>query len=588
MAKYSAARLRAALTNDEIVPYFQPMVEMRTGHLSGFEVLARWNHPEDGTVQPTDFIPLAEGSDLIGALTERMLVEAFREIEGLPSHLSLAINVSTVSLRDRSLPGLVAAAAKQGKFNLNQLTIEITESALVHTIENAQAVSMLLKELGVRLAIDDFGTGYSSLRNLQAITFDEIKVDASFVRLMTQRRDCRKIVAAVIGLGQSLGMVTVAEGIEDPEQADMLMRLGCDVGQGWLYGRPLQAAAMRVLLDKLLFDKVTACPAREFAPHRNGEMSAAWTRLESLPGQRLPQLQALYDGAPVGLCLLDRELRYVSLNKRLAEINHLPVSNHLGRTVEEVMPAVYEKVEPYLKQALHGKSVSGLEVYGGNEDSIGPRTVVMATFEPALDEAGEIVGVTASITDITELRQTKDALLESENNYRDSIELSPQLMWTADADGTITAASPRWEELTGMPVAEALGQGWIAALHPQDVKGTRADWQRSLSTGQPLDIEYRVRLRSGEWFWVRSRAAARRGADGEIVRWYGILEDNDKYKRVVMALERSEARLQAILKLVPAGLLPEELTGDTCGDEGGVDGESDGHERLVPGSAARS
>lgn len=198
------AELRKALKSAEIVPYFQPMVGIRTGKLVGFEVLARWLHPQRGTIHPDEFIPVAEQDGLIGELTETILLQAFAATAALKKDLNISVNVSPIQLRDPSLPEEIRRAAAMAAFPLRQLTIEITESALVDNLELAGSIAAKLKRLGVKLALDDFGTGYSSLRNLQALPFDELKVDRSFVSSMVQSRDSRKIVAAVIGLGQSL------------------------------------------------------------------------------------------------------------------------------------------------------------------------------------------------------------------------------------------------------------------------------------------------------------------------------------------------------------------------------------------------
>src|ERR1700722_15097358 len=224
--------LRRGIESGEIVPYYQPLTELRTGQLIGFEVLARWKHPLRGMVPPDEFIRMAEDAGCIGQLMEQILVQAFRTMQRLPEYLRLSINVSAIQLRDRSLRRQVSLAAEEAGFSLERLTVEITESALVGNIENARSITEELKALGVRIAIDDFGTGYSSLRHLHALPFDEIKVDRSFVQTMLLRRESRKIVAAIIGLGQSLGLTTVAEGVEDQAQADMLLWLGCDLAQG--------------------------------------------------------------------------------------------------------------------------------------------------------------------------------------------------------------------------------------------------------------------------------------------------------------------------------------------------------------------
>ncbi len=233
--------LRQAIADDQIIPHFQPLVRLDTERLIGFEMLARWPHPTRGMVSPAEFIPVAEDAGLIGPMTERLLRRACRVAAGWPADVSLACNVSPLQLRDRSLPIMVRAALDESGLPPHRLELEITESALVGDLNLARDVLCELKALGVRLALDDFGTGYSSLRHLKMLPFDKLKIDAGFVGAMADNAESRKIVAAVVGLGQSLGLITVAEGVEDTETAALLRGLGCDVGQGWLFGRPAAA-----------------------------------------------------------------------------------------------------------------------------------------------------------------------------------------------------------------------------------------------------------------------------------------------------------------------------------------------------------
>ncbi len=323
------AQVRSALEKEELEPCFQPVVELSTGRLAGFEVLARWHHPALGLILPPNFISLAEEYGLIGELMHQIVRKAFKSAKDLPEPLVLAINVSPTQLRDLSIPSQIRRAAEKGGFPLERLAIEITENALVDNMAQAQKIIGDLKAMGCKIALDDFGTGYSSLRHLQALPFDEIKVDGSFVRSMTNTRESRKIVAAILGLGHSLGLVTVAECVETEEQADMLLCLGCEIGQGWLYGRPATA-------DQL--PKIVAAAPQRLSPRllRPGDRGIV-SSLEALPVQRLAQLHAIYDGAPVGLCFLDRKFRYVSLNRRLADMNGSTIEAHLGRTVQELV-----------------------------------------------------------------------------------------------------------------------------------------------------------------------------------------------------------------------------------------------------------
>ncbi len=232
------AELRQAIIDDAIVPHYQPLVSLKTGALIGCEMLARWPHPSRGMVSPVEFIPIAEDIGLIGAMTERLLAQACKDAAAWSSPIVLACNISPLHLRDPALPGMLRTVLESSRLPADRLELEITESALVGDIALARGLLDQLKGLGVRLALDDFGTGYSSLRHLQVLPFDKIKIDRSFVASMATDVESGKIVSAVIGLSQSLGLETVAEGIETEDVAGLLRALGCDVGQGWLFGRP--------------------------------------------------------------------------------------------------------------------------------------------------------------------------------------------------------------------------------------------------------------------------------------------------------------------------------------------------------------
>ncbi len=541
--------LRRALDDNQIVPYFQPLVELRTGALTGFEVLARWQHPVVGTIYPADFIPLAEESGVMGLFTEQLLRGAFAAAAILPDHLTLSVNISLTQLTDRSLPRHISTAAQQANFPLQRLILEITESALIGNPELAYLIANELQQQGSRLALDDFGTGYSSLRHLQALPFDELKVDATFVRSMTFTRESRKIAAAIIGLGNSLGLVTVAEGIEDKTHADMLLWLGCNLGQGFFYGKPMPAEELPSLLKGEMPSHPLDTPASD---------PTMPLRLEAFPTQRLAHLHAIYDGAPVGLCFLDRDLRYISVNKRLAEMHNLPIARHLGRPFREVHPGLYKQFEPYLRRALGGEAITGIEAPYPGPDQSDQNYTALVSFQPARDEVDEIIGISVAVVDITERKRAEEALAESEDHYRHTVELNPQVPWNASPKGAIIDVSHRWGEMTGLTKEQSLGDGWIRVLHPDDIRPTLAAWDHSLQTGEPVDVEYRIRRRDGLWRWMRARAAPRRTESGDIMRWYGTVEDIDDRKKAEEALRASEARLQAIFDAVPVGLIIAE------------------------------
>ena len=237
-----AEELARALAHDEIVPYLQPLVELRTERTAGFEVLARWLHPTRDVVQPLEFIPIAERSGLIGALNERLLHRACAAAADWPADIRLAVNVSPSQLRDPTLPERLQAIAEGARFPLRRLSVEITEKTVIEDFDVARRIFGILKSLGVQIALDDFGIGYSGLRRLQLLPFDALKIDAAFVESIATQQESRTIVAAIVNLCHSLGLTAVAEGIETRDQADMLRQLDCDHGQGWLFGRPMPLA----------------------------------------------------------------------------------------------------------------------------------------------------------------------------------------------------------------------------------------------------------------------------------------------------------------------------------------------------------
>jgi EAL domain-containing protein (putative c-di-GMP-specific phosphodiesterase class I) len=390
----SLADVQKALKDEAIVPCFQPIVELRSGCVAGFEALARWEHPEHGLILPDNFISLAEENGMIGTLTNQILRKSFQVATELPEPLFLAVNISPIQLDNPALPRHIRDAADECGFPLRQLTVEITESALVNNLERARKIAVELKEAGCRLALDDFGTGYSSLRHLRALPFHKLKIDRSFVQSMITERESCKIVAALAGLAYSLDMIAVAEGVETEGQAEVLRRLGCEMAQGWLFGRPQPAANL---------PQMVAAQPRTF-PTRIAAQGSSLTLcgLDALPAQRLAQLQAIYDGAPVGLCFLDKNLRYVSLNQRLADMNGAPVIDHLGKTVREMIPDFFPTIEPYLRRALKGEMIRNVvRPRFPIRDGL-PMRRISSSYQPAFDEAEEVIGISVAAVDLTE------------------------------------------------------------------------------------------------------------------------------------------------------------------------------------------
>jgi predicted signal transduction protein with EAL and GGDEF domain len=242
--------LRRALAEEALELVYQPIVCVQSEQVTGFEALLRWDHPERGTIPPAEFIAIAEEVGLIADIGDWALQRACAQAARWPAPISVAINVSALQFTKRNLVESVLHALAQSGLPPDRLELEITETVLLQEGQNTLAMLHQLRQLGIRIAMDDFGTGYCSLTNLRAFPFDKIKVDRAFIREVERSGDSRAIVESVLALGKSLGMTTVAEGIENFEQLAMLRSWGCEQAQGYLLSPPVSAAAVDSLLSE--------------------------------------------------------------------------------------------------------------------------------------------------------------------------------------------------------------------------------------------------------------------------------------------------------------------------------------------------
>jgi diguanylate cyclase (GGDEF)-like protein len=240
--------LRKAIAAEEFEVFYQPLVNIASGAVSGAEALLRWQHPHRGMISPADFIPLAEETGLIADLGPWVLRQACLEAAGWPNELRVAVNISAVQFRDRELATTITSALSESGLSPRRLELEITETALLG--DDSRIVNLLheLRSTGVRISLDDFGTGYSSLSYLRAFPFDKIKIDRSFVQGLGDCSNTMVIVKALIDLSSGLSMMTNAEGVETEAQLDWLRSAGCSEAQGYLISRPLQAGNFRAFL----------------------------------------------------------------------------------------------------------------------------------------------------------------------------------------------------------------------------------------------------------------------------------------------------------------------------------------------------
>jgi diguanylate cyclase (GGDEF)-like protein len=234
--------LRGALARGELCLHYQPLIDVKTSEISGYEALIRWHHPTRGMVMPNSFIPIAEETGMIISIGEWVIRQALADASLWPAHVGISLNLSPTQIRSPNLLSTVVQALANSGVAPDRVCLEITESVLMQ--DSAANIDALhkLRSFGVHISLDDFGTGYSSLNYLRSFPFSKIKIDRCFVSEIDQRDDCRAIVRSVVSLAESLGMATIAEGVEREEQAQMLSEEGCGELQGFLYSAAVPAA----------------------------------------------------------------------------------------------------------------------------------------------------------------------------------------------------------------------------------------------------------------------------------------------------------------------------------------------------------
>lgn len=273
--------IRGGVAKREFIPFYEQQVDLSTGDLVGFEVLARWQSPELGLVSPELFIPVAEDIGLINDLSDQVMRQAFADARQWHPSLSISINISPVQLRDPWFAQKLLKTLLECDFPPQRLEIEITESCLHENITVVRSMITSLRNQGVRISLDDFGTGYAGLEQLQTLPFDRLKIDRSFIRDLAKSGSTSTVVDAIIALGDGLGMPITAEGIEDNTTLTLLKSKGGFKGQGYLYGHPETAEQVLQRLSKSGLTKVRHNDEEPASDAKNEAHMANWRRTAS-------------------------------------------------------------------------------------------------------------------------------------------------------------------------------------------------------------------------------------------------------------------------------------------------------------------
>jgi diguanylate cyclase (GGDEF)-like protein/PAS domain S-box-containing protein len=382
--------------------------------------------------------------------------------------------------------------------------------------------------------------------------FDTLKIDSSFISSLEQESESRKIVGAIIALGQNLGLTTIATGVERQSQAELLMRMGCSAAQGWLYGHPVPACDVEALLQA---EKPRE--ALDAASVLAG--SSAYHLLKA--EERKTHLEAAYNTTPLGLAYLDPAFRYVSVNETYAGMFGRKVGVFVGHSVAEILPDLSLQLMACLEQTLTTGVVTECEIVLSHPDNDQGQLVYLHTCQSVREPYGGVIGFSIALVDITGRKKSEAALRRSEGNYRLADEFNPHISWTADPDGLHIEVNHRWQTLTSRRAGLLSIEEWLGSIHPEDITSARELWAASVRTGEAYEAEYRVSRGDGGLHWVRARATAAHGVQGEIARWYGIVEDIDHQKQIEEVAREKTERLEVATRQLELLARKDHLTG---------------------------
>jgi PAS domain S-box-containing protein len=279
------------------------------------------------------------------------------------------------------------------------------------------------------------------------------------------------------------------------------------------------------------------------------------TEQEALDAARpLNELEVIYRTAPVGLCVLDQALRYVRINDWLADLNGQPAKAHIGRTVREMLPRLAPQLEPHYRRVLEtGEAVLDVEVKGETARYPGVQRVFRDQYHPLHDAAGNVVGVNVVVEEVTALKEEEEMRRASEARFRALANSMPQLVWTAEPDGTVDYYNDRYREFSGISRGSEGHWEWGPVVHPEDLPRTAAAWQQALSTGTMYEVEHRVQRSDGTYCWYLSRGVPVRDQAGRIVKWYGTATDVNDLRLAEQALRAGEEKFRTIFELSAVG-----------------------------------
>ncbi|MBY0121205.1 EAL domain-containing protein [Bacillus sp. S/N-304-OC-R1] len=514
--------LRNAIERDELFIHYQPKLSLTSGGIVGIEALIRWNHPKKGVISPAEFIPLAEETGLINPIGEWVLRSACLQNKtwqesGL-TPMIISVNLSVRQLYQPNFIEIVIGILQETKLAPEFLEFEITESMLMD-IEHGIKILKELKSIGVQLSLDDFGTGYSSLQHLKRLPINKLKIDQSFIRNCIEDTNDSAIVKTIIAMAHQLKLTVVAEGVESRDHLIFLQRNLCDEAQGYLFSKPIPP-------DKIFrrFGEIEQIITKKGIPKELSNRKWSEEAIQ-LARQELVETVRQQQGMIFKFKKKDGKFIHTLCDGELLYRMGLLPEQIIDRELNDFLPADIAKIKgQYYQSAWYGKDYVTYECKVNNVECI-------VSLRP-IQREGQVVEVIGSCVDITEMKQFKEALIQSESNYRLIAENMTDLVTVCDVKGRITYASPSLQKVLGfLPKPEAPNQenSWV---HPDDIPLIEQQFNQIVSTKTPSQIEFRVRHQNGQWLYVETQFNPVIGANGVIEHIIVFGRDISERKRI--------------------------------------------------------
>jgi len=498
--------LRKALERNEFQLYYQPKINLNSGKIKGVEALIRWFHPEKGLIPPDKFIPLAEETGLIVQIGEWVLRTACKQAiiwqDTAIAPFEMSVNMSVRQLYQPNLVEMVREVLEETGLNSKYLEIEITESVMADS-EHILKVLHELKQLGLKISLDDFGTGFSSLHYLKEAPFDTLKIDQSFVRNCTNDENDAVIVKTVIAMAHQLKLEVVAEGVEKVEQLIFLQKNLCDIGQGYLFSKPLPTKEFVNKIEEL-----------EQIVGKNGipkDLKNQKYLDEDLKIARQELLDTLRLQPGMTFKFINENGRFIHTfcnGKLLYKIGLVP-EQIIGRELKDFQPVEEAKrITQYYRRAWEGENHVTYEVeFNGG--------AYLATLRP-VKRRGEVIEVIASCVDITERRKFEKAPRQSELNDRHIADNMSDLIEVWDADGNVQYFSPSHERIFGHSYQSYVGRSVFSLIHPEDKEYVKTQFRNMISKNSLFQAGFRCKNVSGEWIYIEAQGTPVVGKSGNV------------------------------------------------------------------------